>query len=449
MKSPAGKVQSTFDPEVLLEKASKLNCSQAEVYQTVAASTPVNYDNNRLKSMETAQTAVVAVRVIKDGRLGFATSTRPGDTEVVDMAARAAEFGPDADLDFAPGSPVRDDLEGYDEGAASWPQEEMLAAGGEMVETLAAMEDGVLASATVEKVIGSYRVTTSGGQDVSNRATGAVVFGGAELVEPDNMIHAFGFRASRRLDIDFRGLTDHIVWLYRNARRNVPMRGGSYQVIFSPMAGMDLISPMAACLDGKAVVKGESPWKDRVGDKLFSDEVALIDDPTLPWGIRTTPFDDEGVPTQKRALIENGVLKDFYLDLRTAKALGRASTGNGFRPNPQAMPAPRTSNLTLVPGAAPLSDLIAGIKEGLYVERLMGAWAGNPYAGQVSGNIHIGFRIENGEMTGRVKDCMLSVSVFDAFRDHLLALSREVEVSMAMYRLPYILLDKVSVSTKA
>jgi len=437
-----------FDAEALLAKARQLGCEEAEVYETGTVSTPVDFENNRLKSIETAETAVAAVRVIKDGRLGFATSSRAGDDGVVDMAARAARLGPEAPLEFAGEAAVRDNLDAFDPAVRDWPQEEMLAAGEELVESAKELEDGVLGSANVEKVVGYTRVATSKGQDVYTEATVMVIFTGVELVEPDNMIHVWRFVAGRRLDYDLEALKTGVTEMYRRARRNVPIQGGSYPVIFSPMAAMDLVNPMAACLDGMAVAKGESPWKDRLGDKLFADEVVLYDDPHLPWGLRTTPFDDEGVPTKRRAVIDKGVLKGFFLDQRSGKALGRPSTGNGFRGSPQSAPSPRSCNLTLEPGNKPLGEMISGLKRGLYVERLMGAWAGNPYTGQVSGNVHLGFKIENGEFAGRVKDCIVSVSVFDAFKDKLLALSKELEVNPAGQRVPYILLDDVSLSTK-
>ncbi len=444
-----GKTAFAFDAEALLDKARRLGCSEAEVFETGVVTTPVSFENNKLKSVQTAETAVAAVRVIKDGRLGFATSSRSGDTEVVEMAVRAAAFGPEAALSFAAPSPVRTDLETYDEAVVDWPLEEMLSVGEELTDHIRSFEDGVLGGATVERHRAYVRVATSAGQDVVTDGTGYFLLASGELVEPDNMIHIFRFKAGRRLDFDLEAIKSDLARMFRHARHNVPFRGGRYPVVFSPMAAMDLISPVAACVDGMAVVKGESPWRDKVGEKLFADEFTLHDDPTLPWGVHTTPFDDEGVPTRKRAIIDRGVLKDFLLDLRSGKALGRASTGNGYRAVPQAMPAPRASNLVLEPGKTPAADLVAEIKEGLLVERLMGAWAGNPYAGQVSGNVHIGFKIENGEVTGRVKDCMVSVSVFEAFKTGLVALGRELEVTPDGALLPHILLDGVSVSTKA
>jgi PmbA protein len=438
-----------FDAEALLEKAAKLGCEQAEVYESGVVTTPVNFENNQLKSIETAETAIAAVRVVKGGRLGFATSSKAGDDNVVDMAARGAEFGPEATFDFAAASPVAQDLKVYDPAVADWPQERMLAIGEEVVDHIRAFEDGVLGSATVEKHIAYNRLATSKGQNVYADGTAYVVFAGGELVEPENMIHVWSFMAGRRLDFDLEALKTRLATMYRRARKNVPFRGGKFPVVFAPMAAADLVSPMLACADGMAVVKGESPWRDRAGEKLFAESFSLYDDPSLPWGLRTTPFDDEGTPTSRRAIIENGVLRDFFVDRRSGKALGRESTGNGYRASPQALPVPRPSNVVVPPGKTPLAGIVAGIKEGLYVERLMGAWAGNPYAGQVSGNVHIGFKIENGEITGRVKDCMVSVSVFEAFRHSLAALSRETEDIPVGLKFPFILLDGMSVSTKA
>ena len=449
MSSDTARDKGAWDAEALLGRARKLGCSQAEVFETGQVTTPVNYENNELKSVDTAETAVVAVRVLKDGRRGFATSTRPGGDAVVEMAVRASEFGPPADLDFAPAAAVRSDVATYDPAAAAWSLEDMLAAGAGLVDAIKGLEPGILAGVRAERSVEYTRVATSTGQDVWQEGSSALLVSSAEFVEPENMIQVWSFGASRRLaDLDPEAVKKRITWLYRHARHNVPFKGGSYPVVFSPWAAASLVSPFTACLNGRAVVKGESPWKDRLGDRMFADSLTLWDDPTLPWAVSTRGFDDEGVPTRRRAVIEKGVLREFHLDLRSGKALGRPSTGSGYRPSPQGAPHPAPSNLVLAPGSEPWKRLVAGVKEGLYVERLMGAWAGNPYAGQVSGSVHIGFKIQDGEIVGRVKDCMVLVPVFEAFRDALLALSRESEFAPPSYYLPHVLLDRVSVGTK-
>jgi PmbA protein len=431
-----------------LERARQLGATQAEVFEVETVSTPVAFENNKLKSALTAETTGVAIRLIKGDRLGFATSSRPADKTVVDMAVRSAEFGPEADYDFAARAPVRADLSIHDPAVAGWPQEKMLEAGEGLVESLRGVEDGVMATVLVDRDTQYVRVTNSLGQEVWAESTSAACTGLVEMTRADNMILVWHFTGSRRLDLDFAAVADRIGWLYRHARRNVSMRGGVYPVVFAPAAASHLMNPLSSCLDGKAVAKGESPWKDKIGEAVFSEAFTLYDDPTIPWGLRSTPFDDEGVPTIRRAVIDRGVIRGFLLDLRSGKALGQAGTGNGYRSTLQAMPAPRASSLVLEPGPTPLAELVAGIKEGLYVDDLMGAWAGNPYTGQVSGNIQTGFRIENGEITGRVKDCMLSVNVFEGFRDHLLALSLETSAAMGGQILPHVLLGRVGVSAK-
>lgn len=448
MSAPRRSDRTAFDPAALLERARRLGATQAEVFEVETVSTPVVFKNNKLKSALTAETTGVAIRLIRGDRLGFATSSRPADETVVDMAVRSAEFGPEADYDFAVVAPVRGDLLIHDQAVVEWPQEKMLEAGEGLVESLRGLEDGVMATVVVDRDTQYVRVSNSLGQEVWAEATSAACTGVVEMTKADNMMLVWHFTGSRRLDLDFTAVADRIVWLYGHARRNVSMPSGAYPVVFAPSAASHLVGPLSSCLDGKAVAKRESPWKDKIGEAVFSEAFTLYDDPTLPWGLRSTPFDDEGVPTIRRAVIDRGVIRGFLLDLRSGKALGQASTGNGYRSTLQAMPAPRATTLVLEPGSTPLAELVAGIKEGLYVADLMGAWAGNPYTGQVSGNIQTGFRIENGEITGRVKDCMLSVNVFEAFRDHLLALSLETSATMGGQILPHVLLDGVGVRAK-
>ncbi len=434
--------------ETYLARAKALACEQTEVYEWISAETPVIYEDGRLKSVEASETTTVAVRVVRRGRMGFAASSGSDDASVVDMAVRVSEFGEEVDLEFASRSPAAEGLPLYDPVAADYPVERMLEVGDRLVADLGRLDPGFLAFVEFTRRAGEVRVTTSSGQAVGAKGTRLVLAAGGVLVEPDNMLYLWRQEASRRADLDVDGLVAELVWLFSHARRNVTMAGGAYPVLFSPFAAYDLITPIVACLDGKAVAKGESPWKDKIGHPVFSPEFTLVDDPHRPWAVASTPFDDEGVPTRRRTMIDKGVLRDYNLDLRTGKALGWASTGSAHRPSPQVMPSPAPSNLVLEAGSKPKADLIAGIRRGLYVEALMGAWAGNPFSGQVSGNVVLGFEVRDGEITGRVKDCMVSVNVFDAFRSQLAGLSSEAECNQGGEILPWILIDGVSVSTK-
>jgi PmbA protein len=99
------------------------------------------------------------------------------------------------------------------------------------------------------------------------------------------------------------------------------------------------------------------------------------------------------------------------------------------------------------PGEATLPDMLADIKQGLYVDQVMGAWAGNALAGEFSGNVHLGYRIENGEIVGRVKDTMVAGNVFQALGD-VAALGRELHWVGGSLRLPYLYLRSLGVASK-
>ena len=129
------------------------------------------------------------------------------------------------------------------------------------------------------------------------------------------------------------------------------------------------------------------------------------------------------------------------LDLATAAEMGRQSTGHAGA----AGPAPH--HVILAPGVTALAELIKQVNKGVIIFGSMGAWTGNPFGGNVTGTISLGFRIDNGILTGRIKDCMFSMNSFKHFKDHLVDISAETK-SMGSATFPYVLLDDVVISTK-
>lgn len=181
---------------------------------------------------------------------------------------------------------------------------------------------------------------------------------------------------------------------------------------------------------------------------MFSPKFSLYDDGLAPMMSGTGAFDGEGVPMSRKPVIEDGRLANYLLDLRAASALGLKPTGNASRRSGLSAPEPSSTNIIVPAGDVALADMIKGVRKGVLVEQLMGAWAGNMYAGQVSGNIALGFKIENGEPVGRVKDCMLSINAFTALKDNLEAQSQETRTVMDLST-PHFLIGNASISTKA
>jgi PmbA protein len=203
-----------------------------------------------------------------------------------------------------------------------------------------------------------------------------------------------------------------------------------------------VLAPVLACVDGKAVMRGVSPWAKKRGELLFDERFSIIDDPTLDGKSGSYPFDGEGVAARRLPLIEKGVLKNFLHNLETAAAVGDEPNGHGTRSSGI---APGVTMVT--PGDKASEEMIRGIDEGLLIEQTMGAWAGNPYGGQVTGNIALGYKIEKGKLVGRVKNVVFSLNVFSYLRDHLVGLSSDVR-DLGGEILPYIMFKDVVLSTE-
>jgi PmbA protein len=142
-------------------------------------------------------------------------------------------------------------------------------------------------------------------------------------------------------------------------------------IIFDPMVSTSILEHIFEGVNGDSVYRGASFLAGKLGQKIAGDNVNIIDDGTIVGGFGTSPFDGEGVPTRRTVVIENGVLKSYFLNTYTAKKLGLQTTGNASR-GLAGTPGIGPGNYFLQPGAKTPKELIAGIKEGLYVTEFLG-----------------------------------------------------------------------------
>jgi PmbA protein len=194
-----------------------------------------------------------------------------------------------------------------------------------------------------------------------------------------------------------------------------------------------------AALNGKRIVEDSSPWSQKLGEQVLSDLLTLSQDPQLiPYDC---PFDDEGTPTQALTLINQGKIEQFYSDRTIARNLGYAPTGNGFRPGLGGYPTPNLVNCIIESGKGSLSELISQMGNGLVIDQILGG--GPDISGDFSINVDLGYRIENGEIVGRVKDTMLAGNVYTILKQ-ILALGSDRQWNGSCYT-PSVLVDGVSV----
>ncbi|MFQ5623012.1 MAG: TldD/PmbA family protein [Paracoccaceae bacterium] len=188
---------------------------------------------------------------------------------------------------------------------------------------------------------------------------------------------------------------------------------GAFPVLFDERIAGTLVGHVVAAINGAAVVRGASWLKDAMGETILPDGLSLIEDPFRKRVSGSRPFDVEGLPTARRAIIENGILKSWMLDLASARKLGLDSTANASR-GTSAPPSPSAGNLTLDPEGVERDTLIAEMGTGLIVTSLIGS-AVNPTTGDYSRGAS-GFWVENGEVAGPVNECTVAGNLRDMLR---------------------------------
>ncbi len=190
------------------------------------------------------------------------------------------------------------------------------------------------------------------------------------------------------------------------------MPTGQLPVVFDRRIAGSLLGALLGAISGASVARGTSFLKDKMGQKIFADSITILDDPFRERGLRSRPFDAEGIKPMQRAVVEKGVLQTWLLDQRSARQLKLRSTGHASR-SPGGVPSPSASNFYLQAGSASVTDLICDIKQGFYVTELMGMGV-NGVTGDYS-QAAAGFWIENGAITFPVNEMTIASNLKDMF----------------------------------
>jgi PmbA protein len=195
-----------------------------------------------------------------------------------------------------------------------------------------------------------------------------------------------------------------------------PRKASSAQVpiVYEPRVARSLLGHLAAAINGSAVARGTTFLNGKLGEHIFAQSVSIIDDPLRRRGLRSRPFDGEGIPSSRRAIVENGVLKSWLLDLRAARQLGLRSTAHAAR-GASSPPSPAPTNLYLEPGNSSAEQLVRAIPSGLYLTDLMG-FGINGVTGDYSRGAS-GFWIENGELAYPVSEITVSGNLLQMFQE--------------------------------
>ncbi len=217
---------------------------------------------------------------------------------------------------------------------------------------------------------------------------------GSDLEAPETIGRSAGERAVRRMNPR------------KVKTQNVP-------VIFDPRVASSLIGHLASAANGASVARKATFLKDKLGEPIFAPGIRVVDDPLRIRGLRSHPFDGEGVAVKAINLVEDGILKTWFLDSATARELGMTTTGHATR-GVSSPPSPAPTNLHLEPGTLTPEQMIRETGTGFYVTDLIGAGT-NLVSGDYSRGAS-GFWIENGELTYAVAEVTIAGHLSQMYR---------------------------------
>ena len=409
----------------------------------------LKFESGRLKETAVHQEAGISFRGVSRGKVGIAGTTDLAREEALeDLLRRAessAEQGEECALAF-PGPSRLPAVSLFDDQAAALDVDHLAALGRRVVERL--RRPGWQVSASVDRWVESSSFVNSAGQSFTSRATAIAVGAEVTRVKDDDVLMAWddvasaGIPSEAELDAIAAGVARRI----ERGERVVEPPEGKLPVLFTPHGSAALLLPLHQALSGKTVLQGISPLGGKLGETLFDPAFDLADEPLLSSRVGSRPADDEGMPSARLPLIEHGTLRSFVYDLETAARAGTTSTGHGRRTT-FGKPGIAFSNLVLKPGQAGEEALLKEMGRGLVVEELIGVGQGNVISGAFSHPVALAYRVDGGEITGRVKDAAVAGNAYELLK-RIRMIGRAAKWLGGSRLVPPLLLDAVNVARR-
>ncbi len=432
--------------ENLLAQAKRV-AEEAEVFMVSSEETPVQFEANRLKHIQSKQSTSVALRIVRKGKIGYATATELDNSQnLVKAAVETAQFGMTAKFEF-PTITTYPRVEVFDSSIESISIEEMAKLGEELIIKTRCHTPELICEAAVTKGIVSVNIINSRGGQANYKQSVFSLGVVGQLIRDTDMLFVDESQSSCHPILDPDTVTKTVIQQLELAKNQASAPTKFLPVVFTPQGiASGLLMPLMAAFNGKLVMEGASPIGNKLGQLVFDEKLFLCDDPTIAYRPGSRPCDDEGISSQRTPLIEQGVVTGFLYDLQTAALSHTKSTSNGSRSR-GGLPAPSPSAFVIAPGKVSFDEMVNDIREGLVIEQLMGAGQGNVLGGDFSGNVLLGYKVENGKIVGRVKDTMVSGNIYQLLKQ-IAAIGSEARWVGDFLNTPPLYFPSVSVASK-
>lgn len=401
---------------------------EAELYLSRDHERSVELREGRLDGIQESSSEGAGLRVLSGGRVGFASAGGLG-LEAVQRLFKNVLFQldhlePDPHKTFA--APVVSTT-GAGAGDAAleaglWDESLFGETWDKIIPRLKEMEPAALgADKRLQSVLrlgygesrGEVVIASTKGVSTFERG-GAASVGLSVLSREDGEVQVgSAFQSARRKErLDFLKTAREAGWRSAALLGGRKLPGGRRSVILDPWVAGEFLDLIVGLLCADQVQRGKSLLAGKLGRKIASESVTFIDDPRRPEGLASSLYDDEGLPTRAKTMIEKGVVRDYFYDTCTASRESRATNASAGRDSYTGLPSPGSSNFYLAPGAVTREKLLSDTKDGVLVLDVMGMHMVDPISGELSVGIS-GLAVQDGRITHAVKGAMLSGNLIE------------------------------------
>ncbi len=436
--------------DALLTAARRAGAESADAMAVTGTSLSITVRAGALEQAERSEGIEIGLRVLIGGRQACVSASDVSDRTITTLAERAVAMAREAPVDPHAGLAEVDQLsQDWDAAAlqladpATEPTAAQLESDARTAESAAMAHSGITqVEAGASYSNRSLHIAASngfqGGYGRTSSSVSAVAFtGSGTQMERDYAGEGRIFRA------DMPG-ADAIGTLA--ATRALQRAGavkpvtGTYPVVYDERVASSLIGHLISAINGASIARGSSWLADALGKPVLPAGLSIVEDPHRIRIGSSRPFDAEGLPTARRAIVDGGVLTGWVLDLATGRKLGMQSTGNATR-GPSSPPSPGTSNIDLTQGAHTRDDLLAQMGTGLLVTSMIGSTI-NPTTGDYSRGAS-GFWVENGKISHPVNECTIAGNLRDMLLRIIPANDARAHLSL---RVPSLLVDGMTLA---
>ena len=441
--------------ENAVNQALKKGASEAEAYVYEGQATNIGIELGQISKTNRIIDRGLGIRVVVDKAVGFAYTNVIEDPKAVDSivvralsAAKASK--PDPDWKGLPERKTYASLEKtFDDKIVELESEELVDVASTMLNAAGQVDNRVF---PIEGGIGGAYISNAiaNSNGISGFDKGTIVECSiATLAKEGNSVTpvCFEFNASRSYEVDPVWVGKEAAKLAVSALKTKSVETKSTTLILTQFALQDLFAyTLINAVRADNVQRNQSPFKGKIGEKVASENLTICDDGLFAGGLRTWAFDGEGVPHQKTAVIDRGVLRGFLYDSYSAKKEGKESTGNAGRAGYLSTPSIDTTNFHILPGNKTGDEMLSEVDDGLIIYYLQGAHSSNPVSGEFSVVATPAWKIKKGEITHCSRGVMLAGNIFEVLKNVSLVGSNERQIGQLIS--PWIQVENVRVIGK-